>query len=120
MSSSSEDGESPQKRQRVGLYDRLRESSFIKYDNPKLIGFLTEKSLNGLAGEATSGEMSGKRFLAKMTELDEGPPDEMKRLAELANSDPVFKAKFGPPKEDLLHQHHHPLQIQPLLRATTL
>jgi len=102
MSSSSEtpeDGESPQKKQRVDLYSLLRGSSFAKYDNPKLVGFLTEKSLNGLASEVTSEEMDGKDFLANMTKLDENHVGEMKQLAELANSDPVLKPNLVPPKK---------------------
>jgi len=94
-----EDEESPQKRQRVGLYDRLSELSFINYDNPKLVGYLTEKGLNGLAGEATSGEMSGKGFLANITDLDERHAAEMGQLAELANSDPMLKPNPVHPKK---------------------
>jgi len=91
MSSSSEtpeDGESPQKKQRVDLYSLLRGSSFAKYDNPKL-----------LASEVTSEEMDGKDFLANMTKLDENHVGEMKQLAELANSDPVLKPNLVPPKK---------------------
>lgn len=90
--STPEDGEeSPQKRQRVDLFGLLRGSSFAKYDNPKLVNYLTEKGLNELAGEATSGELSGKAFLANMADMDERNPDDMRRLAELAHSDPVLK-----------------------------